>query len=130
MTKQSPSRPQPFSPQTIWRCRCVIHALYADESVTAADFRLDEGAVSAQRFAQRGDLKLDVFFRHDDARPHPAEELFFRDERAIRLQEDQKEIEGARAELDWNAIGEQLSPAQQDAETAEFEIRAGASLPA
>ena len=123
-------RPQPFSPQTIWRCRCVIHAQYADESVTAAEFRADEVAVRAQCFAQCRDLKLEVLFRHDDARPHPADELLFRDERAVGLQKDQEEIEGARAEFDRNAVGEQLPPSQQDAETAEFEVRAGGGCPA
>ena len=86
---------------------------------------MDEVPVSAQCFAQCRNLKLDVFFRHDDARPHPAHELLFGDERAVGLQQDQQEIEGARTELDRNAVGEQLSPAQQNAETAEFEIRAG-----
>ena len=41
------------------------------------------------------------------------------------LQQDQEEIEGARAELDRNTVGEQLPPAQQHAETAEFERRVG-----
>ena len=75
-------------------------------------------------------MNLYVFFGHHDARPHPAEELFFRDERAIGIEEDQKDIEGARAELDWNAVGEQLSASQQEAETAEFEIGAGGGRPA
>ena len=65
-------------------------------------------------------LKFEVFFGYHDARPHPAHELLFSDERAVGLQQDQQEIEGARAELDWNAVGEQLSPAQQNAETAEI----------
>jgi hypothetical protein len=30
---------------------------------------------------------------------------------------------------DWNAVGEQLPPSQQNTETAEFEIRAGGCLP-
>ena len=40
---------------------------------------------------------------------------------------DQKEIEGARAELDRNPVGEQLPLAQQHAETPEFESRVGGS---
>ena len=68
-------------------------------------------------------------FRHDDARPHPAHELLFSDERAVGLQQDQQKIEGARAELDWNAVGEQLPPAQQNAETAEFESPSRRRLP-
>jgi hypothetical protein len=63
-------------------------------------------------------LKFEVFFGYHDARPHPAEELFFRDERAIGFQKDHKDIEGARAELDWNVFSEQLPPSQQDTETA------------
>jgi hypothetical protein len=110
--KQNPGRPQPFSPQTIWRCRCIIHAQYANESVTAAEFRTDEIAVRAQCFAQCRDLKLQVLCRYYDARPHPADELFFRDERALCFQKDHEEIEGARAEFDRNTIGEQLPPSQ------------------
>jgi hypothetical protein len=70
-------------------------------------------------------LKLQVLCRYYDARPHPADELFFRDERAICFQKDHEDIEGARAKLNRNGVGKQLPPSQQDAETAEFEIRAG-----
>jgi hypothetical protein len=86
---------------------------------------MDDVTVRAKGFAQCRDLKPDVLFRHEDARPHPAHELLVSDERAVGLQQDQQEIEGARAELNWNAVGEQLSPAQQNAETAEFESLAG-----
>lgn len=60
---------------------------------------------------------------------NPADELFFRDERAICFQKDDEDIEGARAEFDRNTVGEQLPLSQQDAETAEFEIRAGGGCP-
>jgi hypothetical protein len=86
---------------------------------------MDDVAVGPQRFAQHRDLKFDVLFRHDDARLDPAHKLLFTDERAGGLQQDQQEIEGARAEFDGNAVGEQLSPAQQNAETAKFESLAG-----
>jgi hypothetical protein len=77
-------RPQPFSsPQTIWRCGCGIHPQYANETVAAAEFRTDEIAVRAQCFAQCRDLKLQILCRYYDARAHPADELFFHDERAI-----------------------------------------------
>jgi hypothetical protein len=72
---------------------------------------MDEIAVCPKRFAQHRDLKPDVLFRHDDARPHPAHELLFSDKRAVGIQQGQQEIEGARAELDGNAVGEQLSSA-------------------
>jgi hypothetical protein len=70
-------------------------------------------------------VNLHVLGRHYDARPHPADELLFGEERAVGLQQGKQEIEGACAELDWNAVGEQLSPAQQGAETAEFESLTG-----
>jgi len=98
-----------------------IRAQYANEPVAAPEFCADEIAVRAERFAQRGDLNLEVLFRHNNARPHPAEQLSFRDELAVGLQQDQKEVEGASAKLDRNTVGEQPPPAQQYAETAEFD---------
>jgi len=52
-------------------------------------------------------LRFEVFFGHHDVRPHPAHELLFSDERAVGLQQGQQEVEGAGAELDRNAVGEQ-----------------------
>jgi len=46
----------------------------------------------AERFAQRADLYLEVLFRHHNARPHAVEELFFCNQQAVGLQQDQKEI--------------------------------------
>lgn len=102
-----------------------IRAQHAGKSVAAADFSTDQIAVGAERFAQRGDVEFDVFFHDDDTGPYPAEQLCFRDQRAIGFQKHHEDIEGARAEFGGNAVGEQLPPAQQNAETAEFEIRAG-----
>ena len=102
-----------------------IRAQYANEPVAASEFRTDEIAVCAQRFAQRGDVNLQVLFRYYDARPHPVEKLLFCDERAVRLQQGQKEVEGASANLDRNTVGEQPPPAQQHAETSEFDCCLG-----
>ena len=77
-----------------------VRAQYANEPVAAPEFRTDEIAVRAQCFAQGGDVNLEVLFRYYDARPHPVEKLLFCDERAVGLQQDQKEVEGARAEHD------------------------------
>jgi hypothetical protein len=66
-------------------CRAT-QAEHAAESVAAAEFGSNDIALRAERFAQREDLYLKVFFRHHDARPHAAEELFFCDEQAIGLQ--------------------------------------------
>src|SRR5689334_6819827 len=49
-----------------------IRTQHGREPIPAAEFRTNEVPVDAERFAQRGDLNLEVFFRHDDARPHPA----------------------------------------------------------
>src|SRR5271154_374013 len=95
--------------------------------VTAAEFRADDVAVPAQRFAQRADLNLQVLLRHHDARPHPAYEFVLCYERTVGLQKRQKEIESARAEVDRNTVGQELPPAQQHAETAEFDRRFGGS---
>jgi hypothetical protein len=101
--------------------RAGIRAQHAGEAITAAEFSVDDIAVRTQRFAQCGDLNLEVLFRYHDIRPHPADELLFGKEQAVGLQEGQKEIESARAELDRNTVREQLPLAQQDAETAKFE---------
>jgi hypothetical protein len=95
--------------------------------VTAAEFRADDVAVPAQRFAQRADLNLEVLLRHHDTRPHPAHEFVFCYERAVGLQKREQEIKRARAELDRNTVGQELPPAQQHAETAEFNRRFGVS---
>ena len=95
---------------------CGIRAQHASKSIAAAEFCMDEVAVSAQRFAQYRDLKPEVAFRHDDARPRPVHELLSSDVRAVSLQSDQQEIEGARAEFDWDAIGEQMPLSQKNAE--------------
>jgi hypothetical protein len=55
-----------------------------------------------------GDLNLEIPFRHHNARPYPAEELLLCDKRSVCFQEDHKKIEGARAELTPNTVGEQL----------------------
>ena len=82
---------------------------------------MDEIAVRAECFAQRGDLNLEALFAYNNTRPHPVEKLLLCDERAVGLQQDQKEVEGPSAELDRNTVGEQPSAAQQHAETSEFE---------
>ena len=89
----------------VTRGRFGLRAQDASESIAAAGFGVDDIAVRAQRFAQRAYVKLQVFFDNHDARPHPAEKLFFGDERAVSLQKDQKYIKSARAEYDRNAIG-------------------------
>jgi hypothetical protein len=102
-----------------------IRAQYANETVAAAEFRTDEISIRAECSPQCGDLNLEVLFAYNNARPHPVEKLLLCNERAVGLQQDQKEVEGARAELDRNTVGEQPPPTQQHAETSEFDCCLG-----
>jgi hypothetical protein len=95
----------------------------SSEAVAAAELGPDKIAVFAKSLAQLGDLNPQVLLRDNDARPHSAHELFFGDQRSVGVQQDQEEIEGACPQLYWHAVGHQLPPAQQEAETAEFEHR-------
>jgi hypothetical protein len=103
---------QPYSRGRLTGVLRGTGAQHSRQSVPSAEFSADDIAVRTERFAQRGDLNLEVLFRHHDLRPHPADELLFGQEQAVGLQEGQKEIEGARAELDRNTVGEQLPLAQ------------------
>jgi len=100
---------------------CSIRGEHASEPVAAPAFGADEIALRAECFAQIRDLNLEVVFRHNNVRPHPSEKFLFCDERAVGLQQDQKEVEGASAKFDRNTVGEQPPPAQQYAATSEFE---------
>ena len=90
----------------------LVLVLDTCEHVIGAAATLGEAVLRSGGTLQCRDLKLQVLCRYYDARPHPADELFFRDERAICFQKDHEEIEGARAEFDRNTIGEQLPPSQ------------------
>ncbi len=102
-----------------------VRTQYANEPVAAPEFRTDEIALHAQCFAQGGDLNLEILLRHNNARPHASEKLFLCDERAVGLQQDQKEVEGASAQFDWNTVGKQPSPAKLYAEASEFDCCVG-----
>jgi hypothetical protein len=95
------------------------------EPIAAADLGADKVAVFAKSVAQRADLTFQVLFGDNDARPHMAHELVFRDQRSVGLQQDQEEIERARSHLYRHAISDQSPLAQQHAETAELERRVG-----
>jgi hypothetical protein len=109
------------SPRALTSTRGEGRTNRSSEAVAAAELGPDKFAVVAKSFAQRGDLDLEVLFRDNDAWPHAVHELFFGDERSVGLQQDQKEVEGARAELDRNTVSEQPPPAQEHADTAEFD---------
>ena len=87
------ARPQAASAAA---ARGGIRAHYANVPVAAPEFHTDEIAVRAECFAQRGDLNFEALFAYHNTRPHPVEKLLLCDERAVSLQQDQKEVEGAR----------------------------------
>jgi len=91
------------------------------EPIAATEIGADEVAVFAKSLAQREDLNLQVLLRDNNAWPHPAQELVFGDQLAVGRQQDQEKIEGARPQLYWPAVGDQLPLAQQHAKAAEFE---------
>src|ERR1700740_3139437 len=100
LPKQSSTNPQLCSPGASAGICGSTGAQYANEPVTTPEFRTDEITVRAQCFAQGGDLNFEVLVRHNNARPHPFEELLLRDERAVGLQQDQEEVESATTNLD------------------------------
>jgi hypothetical protein len=67
--KQSTRNPPLCSPAASAGVRGGIRAQYANEAVAAPEFRTDEIAVCAERFAQARDLDLEVLSRHNKARP-------------------------------------------------------------
>ena len=88
------------------RVRHGIRAEHSGKSVAAAGFRADDIAVRPERFAQCGDLNLEVLFRHHDTPPHAADELLFSDEQAVRLQEasQPEQFEPAERRARWPVI--------------------------
>jgi hypothetical protein len=121
LPKQSSTNPQLCSPGASGGICDGVRAKYANEPVAAPDFRTNEIAVRAQCFAQVRDLDLEVLVRHSDAQPRASEKFLFCDERTVGLQQDQKDVQGPRAELNGNTVGEQPPPAQQHAETSKFD---------
>jgi hypothetical protein len=101
-----PSRRAPTSAPGDDRTNCGC------EPVTAAELGADEVAVFTKRPAQCGDLNLQVRFRYCDAWPDTAKELVFADQGSVGFQQNHKEVEGARPQLDRNGVGNQLPSPQ------------------
>jgi hypothetical protein len=95
--------------------------------VTAADLGADQVAVITKHPAQRGDLNLQVCLRNNHARPNTAKDLVLVDQRSVGLQQDQKDVEGTRPQLDRCAVGKQLPAAQQHAEAANSNVASAAT---
>src|ERR1700751_2919172 len=100
--------PTPSLPGALTSAPDNARANRASEPVAAAEFSSDKVAVFAKSPAQRRDLNLEVRLRHDDTRPYTAKEFVFGEERPVGIQQDQEEIERARAQLYRHAVGPQL----------------------
>jgi hypothetical protein len=90
------------------------------EPVAATNLCANQIPVFAQGIAQREDLNLQILFRDNDARPNTPEELVFADQRSIGLQQSEKEIEGAGAQLYRGTVGNQLALASQYTKPSEL----------
>src|SRR6266446_9301193 len=89
------------------------------EPVAAAELGADKISIFAKSLAQRGNVNLQVLLGDKNAWPHAAQQLVLGNQRAVGLQQDQEEIEGARPQLYRHAVGDQLPLPQQHPETAE-----------
>jgi hypothetical protein len=116
-------RPVPRRRRAVRSTLAEARVNFGRETVAAAELGPDKVAVFAEGFAHRGDLNFQVLLRDSDARPDAAHELVFSNQRSVGLQQDQEEIEGARPQLYWDAVGEQLPLPQLQTKTPEFECR-------
>jgi hypothetical protein len=80
--------------------------------VAAAKFGAYEVAIVAESPAERRNLYLQIILSDDDAWPDATEKIAFGHQRAIGIQQRQKQIERSCSQLDGDAIGEQLPPSQ------------------
>src|SRR5207253_11032753 len=81
----------------------------AGELVASAGHRPDEIALGAEYLAQCGDLRLEVVLVDDPVGPYPAQQLVLAEDSATGVEEGHEGVEGAPAEVDRQAIGEQPS---------------------
>jgi hypothetical protein len=73
--------------------------------------------------AQRPDLRAQIAFFDDPARPNAADQHVLVDERSVRLDQHHQHVEGAPAEFYRPAISEHFAAMRQDPETAELDAR-------
>jgi hypothetical protein len=102
---------------------CRTHG--SGKSVAAAEVGADKVTALAEGLAQCSDLDLQILLSDNDTLPNSAQQLFLRDQCAICFEQDQEQIESARPQLDRDALGKQLTPAQQYLKPVEFERRPG-----
>ena len=80
----------------------------------------DEVTIGAERLSKRRDLGLEVVLLDDPVGPYPAQQLVLAEDSATGVEEGHEGVEGAPAEVDRQAIGEQLSAMADHLKAAKF----------
>jgi hypothetical protein len=96
---------------------------FAGELVTASGHGTDQIAIRTESGAQRRNLPLEIIFLDDPIGPHARHQRILRNHCATRLDQRHQHVEGATAELDRPAIGEQLAAMREKEETPERDAR-------
>jgi hypothetical protein len=99
------------------------NAGFAGELVAAPGDGADQIPLCAKGSAQCRDLGLQAVFLDDAVWPHPRHQRVLGDNPAARLDQRHQDVEGAPAELDRPAVGEQLAAVRRYPETSEREAR-------
>jgi hypothetical protein len=94
----------------------------APELVTATNDGPNE-VVVRESLAQRLYLGVQIIVLDDPARPDPAHQLVFADDRPVGLDQQQKHIESTPAEFHPPTVGENFAALRQDPKATEFEAR-------
>src|SRR5262245_1525613 len=95
-----------------------------DEAVTTTRDRLQivcAGRIAAQHLAQGGNLNLKVVLLHHHAWPDCGQELVLGRDLTLPLDQGQKQIESARAEVDDLPVQQELPPPGLDMERTKAE---------
>ena len=75
------------------------------KSVAAAEFRADKITALAEGLSKRGDLDLQILLGDSHAQPGPAQQLLLGDQCTIRFEQDEEQIESARAQFYRDGLG-------------------------
>src|SRR5215831_11211459 len=97
-------------------------ANFAPELVTATNDGLNEVVVRGS-LTQRLYLGVQIVVLDDPARPDPAHQLVFTDDRSVGLDQHQKHIESTPTEFQRATVGENFAALRQDPKATEFEAR-------
>src|SRR5215831_14598044 len=95
---------------------------FAPELVTATN-NIPNEVVIRESLAERLYLGVKIVVLDDPARPDPAHQLVFADDRPVGLDQHQKHIESTPTEFQRATVGENFAALRQDPKATEFEAR-------